>query len=138
MVIQRIQTLMLLIAVAFMVLFCCTPFATAVAESQPTTLFLKDAPAFLVLNIVIAALLFITIFKFKNLRQQMRLTVLALVLICASMVTSGFILTVGMPGAKPVLLGGIFLPVFALIFGLLALRGMKHDHKLLSGMDRLR
>lgn len=138
MVIQRIQTLMLLIAVILMAVFCCTPFATMASEPEPTKLFLKDAPVFLILNIVIALLLFINIFMYKNLRMQIRMTVLSLVLICASMATAGFILTVGMPGATPILLGGVLLPVFALIFGLLALRGMRKDRKLLSSMDRLR
>ena len=92
----------------------------------------------LILNIVVAALLLITIFMYHNLRQQMKMTILAIVLICASMVTSGFVIGVGMENATPVLLGGVVLLVLALLFALLAYRGMKRDHKLLRSMDRLR
>ncbi|MBJ2188986.1 MAG: DUF4293 domain-containing protein [Muribaculaceae bacterium] len=137
--IQRIQTLMLLIAAIFIGVFCFTPFATVAAEgAEPTAMFVKDAPVLLILNIVVAALLLITIFMYHNLRQQMKMTILAIVLICASMVTSGFVIGVGMENATPVLLGGVVLLVLALLFALLAYRGMKRDHKLLRSMDRLR
>lgn len=138
MVIQRIQTLMLLIAIAMMAVFCFTPYATLMADSVPTAVYVKDAPVFLTLNIVIAVLLFLIIFMYKDLRRQIRMTVLALLLICASIVTCGFILVVGLEDATPVLLGGVSLLVLALLFGLLALRGMRHDRRLLAGADRLR
>ena len=130
---------MLLIAAIFIGVFCFTPFATVAAEgAEPTAMFVKDAPVLLILNIVVAALLLITIFMYHNLRQQMKMTILAIVLICASMVTSGFVIGVGMEKATPVLLGGVVLLVLALLFALLAYRGMKRDHKLLRSMDRLR
>ena len=138
--IQRIQTLMLLIAAIFVAVFCFCPFAT-LPESETaaaTAVFVKDAPVFLVLNIVVALLLVILIFMYKNLRQQMRMTVLSIVLICASIVTCGFVTFVSFPGSTPVLLGGVSLLVLALIFALLALRGMKHDHRLLASSSRLR
>ena len=130
---------MLLIAAIFIGVFCFTPFATVAAEgAEPTAMFVKDAPVLLILNIVVAALLLITIFMYHNLRQLMKMTILAIVLICASMVTSGFVIGVGMENATPVLLGGVVLLVLALLFALLAYRGMKRDHKLLRSMDRLR
>lgn len=130
---------MLLIAAIFIGVFCFTPFATVAAEgAEPTAMFVKDAPVLLILNIVVAALLLITIFMYHNLRQQMKMTILAIVLICASMVTSGFVIGVGMENATPVLLGGVVLLVLALLFALLAYRGMKRDHKLLRSMDHLR
>ncbi len=132
---------MLLIAAVMAALFCFVPFASMPAEAEglaASSIFAKDAPALLILNIAIAALLLIIIFMYKNLRMQMRMTVLSIVLICASMVTSGFFIAVGFEGATPVLFGGIALLVLALIFALLALRGMRHDRKLLSSMDRLR
>lgn len=129
---------MLLIAVAMMAVFCFTPYATLAADGVPTAVYVKDAPAFLTLNIVIAVLLFIIIFMYKDLRRQMRMTVLALLLICASIVTCGFILAVGLEDATPVLLGGVSLLVLALLFGLLAYRGMRHDKRLLASADRLR
>ncbi|MDE6278226.1 MAG: DUF4293 domain-containing protein [Muribaculaceae bacterium] len=141
MVIQRIQTLFLLLAVGFMALFCLTPFATldvAEASDSMTPVFVKDAPVYMILNIVIAVLLFLGIFMFKNLKLQMKITLASMVLICASIVSFGFVLYVGMPDAHIIWTGGAVLLVCALISTLLAYRGMKKDHRLLTSYDRLR
>ena len=139
--IQRIQTLMLLIAAIITGIFCFVPFATveaAAAADSATFVFAKDAPALLVLNITIALLLIILIFMYKNLRLQMRMTILSIVLLCASIVTGLFYIYVGFEGAEPILLGGISLLVLAVLFAILALRGMRKDHKTLTSYDRLR
>lgn len=141
MVIQRIQTLFLLLAVVFMTVFCMTPIATLDAAGSAEScspVFVKDAPVFMILNILIAVLLFIGIFLFKDLKRQMTVTLASMVLICASIVTFGFILYAGMPGAHIIWTGGILLLVAALIAALMAYRGMKKDKKLLSSYDRLR
>lgn len=141
MVIQRIQTLFLLLAVGFMALFCLTPFATldaVEAADSVTPVFVKDAPVYMILNIVIAVLLFLSIFMFKNLKRQMTITLASMVLICASIVSFGFVLYVGMPDAHIIWTGGAVLLVCALVCALLAYRGMKKDKRLLSSYDRLR
>ncbi|MDE6287409.1 MAG: DUF4293 domain-containing protein [Muribaculaceae bacterium] len=137
MVIQRIQTLMLLIAAVLMAVFCLTPYGVAAGEPS-TPIFVKEAPVLLTLNIVVSVLLLIIIFMYHNLKQQMRMTLLAVALICVTGVTSLFILGHAYDNASPVLLGGVGLLVLAVIFTLLAYRGMKHDHKLLRSADRLR
>lgn len=130
---------MLLIAAILVALFCCMPIATAnMADAAEQSLYAKDAPVLLVLNIVIAALLLIVIFMYKNLKQQMLMTMLSMVLICGSIVASGFVIYAGFSDATPVLAGGVVLLVVALVFAILAYRGMKRDHKLLRSMDRLR
>ena len=40
--------------------------------------------------------------------------------------------------AEPILLGGVSLLVLALLAGLLAYRGLRHDRNLLRSADRLR
>lgn len=140
--IQRIQTLWLLIAAIVTAIFCFVPYAIYTpAEAVPdsmTSAFVKDTPALMVLNLVLVALLFFSIFFYKNLKQQMRMTVVAIVLICASMVTTGFIIYGKLPDATPVLLGGVSLLVIALIFALLAYRGMRRDRDTLASLNRLR
>ena len=139
MVIQRIQTLMLIIAIITMAIFCCTPFAESTGPDGLTTAhFATEAPALLTLNILVAALLFIIIFMYKNLRQQMRMTLLALTLIGFNMVTCGFIIYRGFDNATPILFGGVSLLVLTLLFVLLAYRSMSHDRRLLASADRLR
>lgn len=140
MVIQRWQSLFLLIAVVLMCVFCATPYAriAAVESVEPTDVFVSDAPVFLVLNIVIAILLFLAIFLFKNLKLQMRVTLISIVLIAASVVTGAFIVYNHMPDATLILTGGLVLLVLSMVFAIVALRMMKKDHRLLTSYDRLR
>lgn len=141
MVIQRWQTLFLLIACILMCVLCVSPFAqiaAAEATAAPTPVFVKDAPVFLVLNIVITALLFIAIFLFKNLKLQMRITTMSIVLLAASAVTGGFIIYATMPDAEIIWTGAVLLLVLSAVFAVCALRFMRKDHKLLRSYDRLR
>ena len=111
---------------------------TVYGEADVLPVLVADAPVLLTLNILIAVLLIISIFLYRDLRRQMRVTLLILLLICASMVTSGFIIYAGIPGAEPILLGGVSLLLLALIFALLAYRAMGRDRRLLAAADRLR
>ena len=140
MVIQRWQSLLLLIAVALMCVFCCTPWAMRAVEGieEATPVFNSEAPVLLVLNIVIAVLLFLSIFMFKNLKRQMKVTVLSIILICASIVTCGITLYTAYPGATLVWTGGVLLLLVALVCALCAYRLMEKDHRLLNSYNRLR
>lgn len=141
MVIQRWQSLLLLIAVVLMCIFCSTPYArisAAEATLAPTSVFVYDAPVFLTINIVIAVVLFIAIFMYKNLRRQMTVTIISIVLMCASAVTCGFILYGTMPDAELIWTGGVLLLLVALVCALAAYRFMRKDLKLLRSYDRLR
>lgn len=142
MVIQRWQTVLLLLAVALMCVFCFTPFATVPAPDMlaagATDIFVKDAPAFMVLNITVTVLLFAAIFMYKNLRRQMKVTMFSIALVAASIVSGCLVLYVGMPDATPVFTGGLPLLVAVLVLALLAYRFMGRDRKLLSSYDRLR
>lgn len=140
MVIQRWQSLLLLIAVVLMAVFCCTPWASQAAEgvAEATPVFVSDAPVLLILNIVIAVLLFLSIFMFKNLKRQMTVTLLSIILICTSMVTCGIMLYTAYPGAGLIWTGGVLLLLVALVCAVFAYRFMKKDHKLLTSYDRLR
>ena len=142
MVIQRWQTVLLLVAVIIMGIFCLTPYAidrsiaTEIGGGAPV--YVSDAPVFLVLNLVIAALLFISIFMYKNLKRQMTVTLLSMILICASMVTCGIIFYRSTPNAEIIWTGGVILLILALICALFAYRLMGKDRKTLSSYDRLR
>ena len=138
MVIQRWQSLILLIAVVVMSLFCFTPWAQVVTTDTVTPLYVTDTPVFLTLNLLIAALLFISIFMYKNLRQQMRVVQLTILLISASIVTGAAILFVGRPEAEQIFAGGTSLLVVALILAIAAYRFMRRDRRILSSYDRLR
>ncbi len=139
MVIQRLQTLFLLIAVIVMCAFCALPYATGTAENGTTVeIFAKDAPVLLIVNILIAVLLFISIFMFKNLRQQKKVTLLSMILICTSVVTSCVIVYANTPGGALIWTGGVVLLVVALVFALMAYRRMSRDQRILRSYDTLR
>ena len=140
MVIQRWQSVLLLVAVVLMCIFCATPYArtTAVETAVSTPVYAADAPVFLILNIAIAVILFIAIFLFKNLRLQMRVTLISIVLIVASMLTCAILMTVNTPDAELIWTGGVVLLIAALICAVFGLRFMRKDHNLLRSYDRLR
>lgn len=141
MVIQRWQSVLLLLAVVLMCIFCATPLATYAADTSAeslTAVYVKDAPVLLTVSILVAALLFITIFLYKNLKRQMTVTLLSIVLIVATIVTGFFVVYNAYPGADFVLFGGILLLVISLILALSAYRLMKRDLRKLRSYDRLR
>ena len=139
MVIQRWQTVMLILAVCLMAAFCSTGFGVAVnenavAESAP--MLVRDYPFYLIANLAIALILFIAIFMYKKLKRQMAVTLVCAVLICAS-IAACFCIVQG--ASLPVQwTGGVFLLVGALICTLMAYNFMRKDHKLLTSYDRLR
>ena len=121
--------------------FCLTTVAVeaaAGAEADAVKHFICEAPVLLIVNILIAVLLVITIFLYRNLRQQMKVTLMCMMLIAASIVASVFVLYNQWPGAEFYWFGGILLLGASLIFALAAYRSMKKDYKLLRSMDRLR
>lgn len=137
--IQRIQTLLLLIAVALMCVFCLTPYAqTTGADGTVTDVFVKDTPVLLVVNACIAVLLFLNIFMYKDLKRQMSLTIVSALLLAGSAVACGFVVTVGLPDARLIWTGGVLLLVVTLILALCAYRCMRRDKRKLSSYDRLR
>lgn len=141
MVIQRWQSVLLLLAVVLMCVFCATPLATYAADNSAESLsavYVKDAPVLLTVSILVAALLFISIFLYKNLKRQMTVTLLSIVLIVATIVTGFFVVYNAYPGADFILFGGIMLLVITLILALCAYRLMKSDLRKLRSYDRLR
>lgn len=141
MVIQRWQSVLLLLAVVLMCVFCTSPLATYAADNSSdavSSVYVKDAPVLFTVAILVAALLFISIFLFKNIKRQMSVTLLSIVLIAATIVTGFFVIYNAYPGAQFVVFGGIALLVIALILALGAYRLMKKDLRKLRSYDRLR
>ena len=138
MMIQRIQTVYLIIAVLLMGFFCNSSLGTVRIEEAVADIRPVDYPVFLIVNVVIAVLLFIAIFLYKNVRRQRTVTLVSMLLIAASAVSGGFIVYAGNEGATLQLTGGVVLLIGALLAALLAYRGIKHDEKLLRDADRIR
>lgn len=143
MVIQRWQSVWLLVATVLVAVFCCIPMACVPGEmNDPNSVTLMrpvDVPVFMVVNIVVALLLFLSIFMYKNTRRQKTLTLISMLLIVVIMATEGLLLYNwnNVYGGIE-WLGSIFLLLAALVFALLAYCGISHDEKLLKAADRLR
>lgn len=133
--IQRIQTIHLLLAIASAVLYLISPYGYL---NSDIALVAKNSPVHTVLTLASILLSITTIIKFKNRKLQKKLIwvgfgvvdFLIVVLIYQyffSEFTKSFT-----PG-----LGLIFI-VFIPIFLALAMRGINNDEKLIKSMDRLR
>lgn len=144
--IQRIQSIFLLISSAsFWALFA-FPFASS---DEPTEAFLADKVyevtdhvVLLVLVILGGVVALFSIFLFKNRPLQIRLSYLSLViailvpltavLLFYSEATKNF-LNVGIDDGL-----GIYIPIIAIIGSILAVRYIRKDDRVVRSMDRLR
>lgn len=142
MVIQRWQSVWLLVATILIAVFCFMPMAivpAAAEEASMTALMPSDMPVFLTVNILAALLLFLSIFLYKNTKRQKTLTLVSMLLIVVMIVTETLVLFNWNTEAGAVeWLGSIFLLLGALVFAALAYRGISKDQKLLRAADRLR
>ncbi len=96
MVIQRWQSIYLLLAIFAMILVFIRPFGyVEIPQGQVTSTALVplNYPVFLIVNILTTVLLFIDIFLFRNLRLQRMVAAICILLMVASAITIGIILT---------------------------------------------
>ncbi len=137
MVIQRIQTLYLLISAVLMILFT---MVIPVGHIGTEPLMPYNITAVLIVSILSTILILIDISLFKNLRNQMRVCRISMLLVAATEVVIA-VCYYAMPElepAMPALIWPVAVPVCALIFLMLALSGMKRDHKVLTDYDHFR
>ena len=152
--IQRIQTLYLLIATALMAVTIFTPMAQFFDGTQEYTLTafaLKDAAGMtaqptIYMGILLAlagVLPFIVIFLFKNRQLQIRLCAAEIVLLVGSLVVMGiyyylsarlFNSVNGLGNLKL----GVIMPLLSIVFVALATRAIFRDEVLVRSLDRIR
>lgn len=135
MVIQRWQSVLLLISAIFVALAGILPYATTAEGADVCAV---QTPVLLCVDILVALLLLIDIFLYRNLRYQMKVTRLALGLIVVLGATIAAYTCAAFEGAAIAVTGGIVMPVLALISTFIALRLMRRDYRLLRSADRLR
>lgn len=135
MVIQRWQSVLLLISAIFVALVGILPYAVT---ANGVDVCAVQTPVLLCVDILVALLLLIDIFLYRNLRYQMKVTRLALGLIVVLEATIAAYTCAGLEGATISIIGGIVMPMLALISSFVALRLMHRDYRLLRSADRLR
>ncbi len=135
MVIQRWQTVFLLLAVIMMAVFCFSPFAQVGTDGSMQA-FTPPCAGIPCCQHPYCCPAFLSIFMYRNLRRQMMVTLVSMVLIAASMATGAFILYDGY--AKVELLGTDILLIGALFMLVAAYSRMRKDKRTLSSYDRIR
>lgn len=141
MVIQRWQTVLLFIATVLMVVFMFVPMATFGEGELSVPVRPTHYPGYVVLNVVIALMLFISIFMYRNIKMQRRITIISILMIAVSAVTGGLYIygPAGPSGAVEIVwTGGVLLLILACLFAIGAYRRIVADQKLLSSADRIR
>lgn len=146
--IQRIQTIYLLIAA---ILMAVTAFSPILSLNEGMTLFsygIKQAnevikPTWGIVSMAgLSALLsFITIFMFKNRKKQAKMVLISALIVVFYFVTAVVYLASYLnkftEGINTVMYGIIF-PIIALVLLLLAFKGINKDEKLVRSLDRIR
>ena len=145
--IQRIQSLFLLLAAGAALGLLAFPFADtgdAVAASalfNDTAYNIQDNIAMVILFCLAGALVFVSIFLFKNRKLQKQLSRVAIVANIIGLVLAIILYMQDTPNlgdAEPNDNVGLFLPVVFLVFALLAIRFINKDDQVVKSMDRLR
>lgn len=140
MVIQRIQTVYLLLASALMfVLAFVLPIGHIEVSGDEAAVKVSSELSMLIICVTTAVLQFVTIFCFKNLKFQMRCTLCAAVLVWASMFVVASVMALVMH--EEFHASWLWPSVAALasfILTVMAWSAMKRDYRLLRSYDRLR
>lgn len=156
MVIQRWQSVMLLIAAAMMACFAFFSLGQVqtedyslnftsigftyegeAADGAPTHTFLSTW-YFFIMTITTAVLYLIDIFLFKNLGLQIKVSLVSILLTIASMATCGCLGYTAVEGYSVSWSTNILFPFIALIAGIVANSLMRSDRKKLRAVDRIR
>ena len=149
MVIQRIQSLYLLIAVILMAVFAFFPALTFELGGREFVYGALEAgkvgvthidPLMLMLVILICLLAFIDIFLYKNLQRQMTVCFVDIIIGLAMLVAiciEAFVVS-GKEGLTLTWQWYLALPILSIIFLMLAHKAMSRDKKMLRDADRLR
>ena len=149
MVIQRIQSVLLFVAVIFMAGFALFPALTfelggrefvygALAAGKVGATHID--PLLLMLVVLICLLAIIDIFLYKNLQRQMTVCFVDIIISLAMLIAIGiqaFVVS-GKEGLVLKWQWSICLPIMSIVFLILAHKYMSRDKKLLRDSDRLR
>jgi len=146
--IQRIQSIFLLLAAACAFCLFAFPFGTTASPVSNSEIYsdgvynIQDNIALLALFCIAGGLAFISIFLFKNRKTQLLLGRLAII---ANIIGFVMVIVFYMNSAEGLTEGqdqeniiGFSLPIAFLVFAFLALRFIGKDDKLVKSMDRLR
>ena len=141
MVIQRIQTVYLLLAAIVTAVFAFVPVINVLNPDGVVEISFNSlhfGAWTMVLEILIVILAIIAIFKYRDLRTQIRLTNVLMLLIVTLIIVIAIMMWVLHAKLIMQFTPYIVMPFVALILVWLAKKGIKHDKKLLADSERIR
>jgi phosphoglycerol transferase MdoB-like AlkP superfamily enzyme len=148
MVLQRLQTVYFLISIILMVVFAFFPtLSITLNDGSVYILGVLDSgtkgmmrPDFLLatMDALIVLLTVVAVFKYKNLKSQLRLSAIVISLTLAMVLSIGIIAFTQRSAGDVSLTPYYSMLGFALLFDVLAYRGIAKDKKLLSDSARIR
>jgi hypothetical protein len=136
--IQRIQTVYLLLAALAVILLLFVPFGVINYNNEMLVLKGQMNIVLVIIIALIALIALVSIFLFKNRLVQMRVVLVNCILsaLFIGFMIFGVVMHILNDEYKPQ--PGVILPFFVFIFNFLAHRSIKHDETLVRSMDRLR
>lgn len=146
MVLQRWQSVYLLVASILMMVYAFVPIAELSLDSATIELTMRGATgidnvgymwAFFAVSVLVSLFSLVTIFKYKNLKLQKRMCLISGCLTVALLV-SLMIVVIMISCLSYSLTAYNAIPVIAVIMYYLADCGISKDQKILSGYDRIR
>ncbi len=141
MVIQRIQTVYLLLAAIVTAVFAFVPVINVLNPDGVVEISFNSlhfGAWTMVLEILIVILAIIAIFKYRDLKTQIRLTNVLMLLIVTLIIVIAIMTWVLHDKLIMQFTPYIVMPFVALILVWLAKKGIKHDKKLLADSERIR
>lgn len=139
--IQRIQTIYLLISVIFLLLASfndCIKFFNA-ETIDVCSYSVMDFPITMTIEIIILLLTFGSIFLFKNRIRQMRVVGFATILILLNIAAvAAHVATDNFEGYKISITWATFLPIVSIVMNLLAIKAIGVDEAKVRSLNRLR
>lgn len=136
--IQRIQSVYLLLAAAALVAFNFLALGVDTTPVQADVVFGKELMPSFIASLVVAGLALLSIFLYSNRVLQANVCKLNIFLTIVVMGIAGYLLFGNPANDIEKVLPGIGMPVLAIIFIALGLKGIGADEKLVRSMDRLR
>ena len=141
MVIQRIQTVYLLLAAIVTAVFAFVPVINVLNPDGVVEISFNSlhfGAWTMVLEMLIVILAIIAIFKYRDLKSQIRLTNVLMLLIVTLIIVIAVMMWVLHDKLIMQFTPYIVMPFVALILVWLAKKGIKHDKKLLADSERIR
>lgn len=143
--IQRIQSIFLLLAAAALFGLFGLPFASSKASAaglMADGLFnIQDHVGLIAAFVLGGVLAFVSIFLFKNRKLQAQLGMFAFIATIIGMILAAVFFmqdSVNMASVEPTDEPGLYLPILSAVLLLLAVRFIRKDEKTVKSMDRLR